>query len=247
MIEKIERLAGPIRQHKLLEEQGCTSEVSQVETEEGTFILKKASQPRYRDWLRKEAQALQRVQGTVAVPGFMGFWESDRDSYLLMEYIEGVSLKSALKGVGDGEERLALIRSFGDFLQRFHEGELLEGLGEGDWLEQVWEEAELYVRAGETDGDIELLEQLKAERPVSVTPTMIHGDCNPDNVLVVDGEVRCFIDVSGMTVGDPRYDESLAIGKFTEKEKDAFYGGYKRYRVSDVEFAYFYHGMYELF
>ncbi|MHC8520675.1 hypothetical protein ACPJHQ_04545 [Rossellomorea sp. H39__3] len=54
MIEKIERLAGPIRQHKLLEEQGCTSEVSQVETEEGTFILKKASQPRYRDWLRKK-------------------------------------------------------------------------------------------------------------------------------------------------------------------------------------------------
>ncbi|VXC33678.1 hypothetical protein BACI349Y_640054 [Bacillus sp. 349Y] len=53
MIEKIERLAGPIRQHKLLEEQGCTSEVSRIETVEGTLILKKASQPRYRDWLKK--------------------------------------------------------------------------------------------------------------------------------------------------------------------------------------------------
>ena len=76
---------------------------------------------------------------------------------------------------------------------------------------------------------------------------MIHGDCNPDNELVVDGEVNCFIDVSGMTVGDPRYDESLAIGKFTGEERDAFYEGYKRYRVSDEEFTYFYHGMYELF
>ncbi|KML31235.1 phosphotransferase family protein [Rossellomorea marisflavi] len=247
MIEKIERLAGPIRQHKLLEEQGCTSEVSRIETVEGTLILKKASHPRYRDWLKKEAQALQRVQEHVAVPGFMGFWESARDSYLLMEYIDGISLTSALKGVDDGEGRLALIRSFGDLLHRFHEGELLEGIGEGDWLERVWAEAEPYVRAGETDGDIELLEQLKAERPASVKPTMIHGDCNPDNVLVVDGEVRCFIDVSGITVGDPRYDESLAIGKFKGKEKDAFYDGYKRYRVSDEEFTYFYHGMYELF
>jgi hypothetical protein len=41
--------------------------------------------------------------------------------------------------------------------------------------------------------------------------------------------------------------ESLAIGKFTGEEKDAFYDGYKRYRVSDDEFAYFYHGMYEMF
>ncbi|MGG4547692.1 aminoglycoside phosphotransferase family protein [Rossellomorea marisflavi] len=247
MIEKIERLAGQIRQHKLLEEQGCTSEVSRIETGEGTFILKKASHPRYRDWLKKEAQALQRVQEHVAVPGFMGFWESARDSYLLMEYIEGISLTSALKEVDDGGERLVLIRSFGDFLHRFHERAPLVGGEKGDWLERVWEEAEPYVRAGETDGDIALLEQLKEERPASVNPTMIHGDCNPDNVLVVDNEVNCFIDVSGMTVGDPLYDESLAIGKFKGEERDAFYDGYKRYRVSDEEFTYFYHGMYELF
>jgi len=247
MIEKIERLAGPIRQHKLLEEQGCTSEVSRVETKEGTFILKKASHPRYRDWLKKEVQALQRVQGHVAVPGFIGFWESERDSYLLMEYIEGISLTSALKRANDGGERLVLIRSFGDFLHRFYERAPLVGGEKGDWLERVWEEAEPYVRAGETDGDIALLEQLKEERPASVNPTMIHGDCNSDNVLVVDGEVNCFIDVSGMTVGDPRYDESLAIGKFTGEERDAFYDAYKRYRVSDEEFTYFYHGMYELF
>ncbi|MBV6682420.1 aminoglycoside phosphotransferase family protein [Rossellomorea sp. RS05] len=247
MIEKIESLVGPILRHLLLEEQGCTSEVSRIETGEGTFILKKASLPRYRNWLKKEAQVLQRVQGYVAVPGFIGFWESERDSYLLMEYIEGISLTSALKRANDGEERLVLIRSFGDFLHRFHERAPLVGGEKGDWLERVWQEAEPYVRAGETDGDKALLEQLKEERPASVNPTMIHGDCNPDNVLVVDGEVNCLIDVSGMTVGDPRYDESLAIGKFTGEERDAFYEGYKRYRVSDEEFTYFYHGMYELF
>ena len=56
---------------------------------------------------------------------------------------------------------------------------------------------------------------------------MIHGDCTTDNVLVLDGEVKLFIDVSGMTVGDPRYDVSLAISNFIDLPEllEFFYEG----------------------
>ena len=78
---------------------------------------------------------------------------------------------------------------------------------------------------------------------------MIHGDCTTDNVFVMDGEIKLFIDVAGMTIGDPRYDVSLAIRKFVDNPEllNAFYEGYTRYRVSKDEFQYFDEGLYEFF
>lgn len=82
----------------------------------------------------------------------------------------------------------------------------------------------------------------------STKPTIIHGDCNPDNVLVLDGEVYMFIDVSGMTVGDPRYDETSAIRKFSNEPEfiRAFYEGYTRYKVLNEEIEYF-ENLYDFF
>jgi aminoglycoside 3'-phosphotransferase-2 len=106
-----------------------------------------------------------------------------------------------------------------------------------------------YVDRGETNDSLELLEKIQSNKPIPVQQTMIHGDCTTDNVLVVHGEVRLFIDVSGMTVGDPRYDESLAIRSFISNEEytKSFYEGYKRYTVSREEFEYYDEGLYEFF
>jgi len=96
---------------------------------------------------------------------------------------------------------------------------------------------------------LKLLESLILNRPLPVNQTMIHGDCTTDNVLVIDGEVSMFIDVAGMTVGDPRYDESLAIRNIINEPEllEAFYEGYSRYRVTMKEFKYFAEGLYEFF
>lgn len=52
-----------------------------------------------------------------------------------------------------------------------------------------------------------------------------------------------------MTVGDPRYDEALAIRSFLldKNYKNAFYGGYKHYKITMDEFRYFDEGLYEFF
>jgi aminoglycoside phosphotransferase len=143
-----------------------------------------------------------------------------------------------------------LIRSFGQFLHRFHEKEPLEILkGEGDWLEGQLVKAQHPAENGQCDGSLTLLEHLKTNKPAPVTQTMIHGDCTTDNVMVIEGEVQLFIDVAVMTVGDPRYDESLAIRKFMNNTEyvTAFYEGYTQYRVTMEEFHYFDEGLYEFF
>ncbi|MNW19832.1 hypothetical protein D3C71_2199820 [compost metagenome] len=63
-----------------------------------------------------------------------------------------------------------------------------------------------------------------------------------------DGEVQMFINVSGMTVGYPRYDETLAIRRFHDEPVyiRTFYESYIHYKVPKEEIEYF-KGLYEFF
>lgn len=167
-----------------------------------------------------------------------------------MSFENGITLTSALKNAETTSEKIVLIKSFGHFLNQLHTTKIIESLNnKNNWLDQQLVKATRYVDRGETDGSLELLEKLQSNKPIPVQHTMIHGDCTTDNVLVVDGEVQLFIDVSGMTVGDPRYDESLALRSFINNEEytKAFYEGYKRYSVSMEEFEYYDEGLYEFF
>lgn len=52
-----------------------------------------------------------------------------------------------------------------------------------------------------------------------------------------------------LTVGDPRYDEALAVGRYMENPEllNAFYEGYTRYKISKEEYQYFDEGLYTFF
>ncbi|WHX42476.1 aminoglycoside phosphotransferase family protein [Mesobacillus sp. AQ2] len=243
-------ILGEITKINKLPEQGCTSEVCRIVTPDGIYIMKSATKKKYREWLHSEAEVLQILshQNSIPVPKYYGFVEEEDASHLLMSFDDGITLTAALKKAGTMKEKQRLVRSFGHFIKQLHEQEA--GLkSETDWLETQLMRARLYAESGQADGNLTLLEQLEGGKPEKVKQTTIHGDCTSDNVLVVDGEVRLFIDVAGMTLGDPRYDESLAIRKFRDKPEllAPFYEGYTRYRVSDEEYLYFKEGLYEFF
>lgn len=48
--QKIEQFIGTIADVFILDEQGCTSEVKCIVTEKGSYILKSATQEKYRSW-----------------------------------------------------------------------------------------------------------------------------------------------------------------------------------------------------
>ncbi|WP_151736825.1 phosphotransferase [Paenibacillus tengchongensis] len=253
----IETLLGRIITEELTAEQGCTSEVRSLVTEEGSFILKSATKDKYRVWLREEALVLEQLnrepltqEQRVSVPKFHGFFEEQNGSHLLMSKEEGVTLTVALQEATSIPERQRLLRSFGNFLHRFHERVPDAALEHGqDWLESQLARARRYVEMGQTGAGMELLEQLESGRPDPVQKAMIHGDCTTDNVFVQDGEVKLIIDVAGMTVGDSRYDVALAIREFADCPEllEAFFGGYTRCRLSQEELQYFDKGLYEFF
>ncbi|MHC0036914.1 phosphotransferase family protein [Pseudoneobacillus sp. C159] len=249
--EKIEPIIGEIDKDESLSEQGCTSKVRKLSNSNGEFLLKSSYVERYRHWLKTEAQTLQNLLNEdIPVPTYFGFVEEETASHLIMSFEKGVTLTSALKNATTRAGKISLIKSFGHFLQKFHEMAPIKVLQhEMDWLEERLEKAQYYLSRGEGDGNQTLLDKLNANKPNPVRQTMIHGDCTTDNVLVVDGEVLLFIDVSGMTVGDPRYDESLAISDIIDEPEYllAFYEGYSRYRTTEDEFHYFNDGLYEFF
>ncbi|WP_276733790.1 aminoglycoside phosphotransferase family protein [Bacillus sp. (in: firmicutes)] len=249
---ELERKFGAIKHMSLLDEQGGTSTVRKIVTSKGAFLLKSSSQQRYREWLRREALVLQKLTEThrLPVPVYYGFIQEQHSSHIAMSFEDGITLTSALRKAKGDIEKKKLIKSFGQFLQRLHETELVPGLQpEIDWLDLQIKRAGEYVEKGQAEGSAELLKELDQHRPVPVQQTMIHGDCTTDNVLVKDGEVYLFIDAAGISAGDPRYDESLAIRNFVTNEAflNAFYEGYCRYRVSKQEFEYFNGGLYEFF
>jgi aminoglycoside phosphotransferase len=248
---EVEKVIGDIQTIQLLAEQGCTSEVRRIITNNGSYLLKSAFKEKYRTWLREEAKVLQILHGnSIPVPNYYGFIEESNRSHLIMSFENGITLTTALSKADSIAEQKDLIRGFGQFLNHFHKIPPIETInGENDWLEEQLIKAQNYVEKGDTSGSLELLNQLRSNKPLPVKQAMIHGDCTTDNVLVINGKVQLFIDVAGMTVGDPRYDESLAIRSFRNSPQflDAFYEGYTRYKVSEKEFQYFNEGLYEFF
>lgn len=252
LIQKIEEIIGKTKKLVMLADQGCTSKVQKIITTNDCYLLKSSSEEKYKEWLKTEAKVLKKLnsQRNIVVPKYYGFFEDKFSCHLVMSFEEGITLTSALKQAKNISEKKLLIRSFGYFLQQLHEISEMGLLDHNvDWLENQLDKAASYVEHGQTEGSLQLLEKLRENKPLPVKQTVIHGDCTTDNVLVVNGEVRLFIDVAGMTIGDPRYDESLAIRSFENNEgyKEAFYEGYKRYKVSKEEFQYFNQGLYEFF
>ena len=249
LISKAEERIGKIERVSLLQNQGCTSEVHQVVTGEGIYVIKSSYEQRYREWLMSEASVLEKLHTIAAIPTpkYYGYFEASNSSHLIMSYEKGMTLTSALRKA-EKQEQLSLIKSFGHFLQRLHET-TVAGFHPHHWLAEQLKKAEGYVESGHADGSFELLQKLLSHPPSSVNQTMIHGDCTTDNVMVINGNVSMFIDVAGMTIGDPRYDESLAIRKWMNHQEslEAFYEGYRRYQVTKEEFAYFNEGLYEFF
>ncbi|MGM7702386.1 phosphotransferase [Pseudalkalibacillus sp. Hm43] len=251
LIEKIEESIGEITKIHIPAEQGWTSTVRQLFTNESKYILKTSTEERYRIWLKTEAQVLKKLlHENIPVPKFHGFIDEEDRSHLIMSYEKGITLRKALATSATLEEQCSLITSFGEFLHHFHESSPIQSLQhDKNWLNEQLRIAEFYVGQGNTDGTKQLLEHLVLNKPTPVQQTMIHGDCTIDNVLVTDGKVHKFIDVAGMTVGDPRFDEALAIRKFTDHTEyiQSFYEGYKRYKITNEELAYFDEGLYEFF
>nr|WP_326187858.1 aminoglycoside phosphotransferase family protein [Exiguobacterium indicum] len=245
---RIEQLTGDIEYIEQLGEQGGTSIVYRIEAKKGSYLLKSATEARCQEWLAEEAIVLeewmQREPGFL--PEYIGFFKTEQQSLLLMQWRDGMTLTTALRQA-TSEQRIQLWQAFGTYLFQFHQR--TTGGTSQEWLIKRLMTAERYVASAWTSGTLDLLKRLKSSCPDSITASWIHGDCTTDNLFIATDGTLSFIDVGAMRPGDRRYDIALAISPIIDDPRalDAFYEGYRFERLTKREFDYYEHGLYSFF
>jgi aminoglycoside phosphotransferase (APT) family kinase protein len=235
--------------------QGYTSDVCVIETDDTTYVVKRAKGEQYCTWLSKEASVLNALKNSsLLIPKVFKFIEQKEESqsWILMEFLEGETVRYALLNEQDKEKRQEIIYQFGKVLFRIHSTPCpTELYTSSTWIEEMLNKAEYNLNHYGVDGTRELLESIKTNKPKPVKQTLIHGDFTIDNVLVKNGKITGIIDWSGGAFGDPRYDASLAIRKkknvFEEEDAAVFFEGYGSKIVNKEECQYFDNGLYEFF
>lgn len=245
ILSKVQSFSFPKRQ-------GATSEVIFLHTDNGQFVCKIAKKSPYRDWLKKEADAMNYLNEVtnLPIPIFYQFTETTDESYLLMSRENGIPLREALQQTLHDSGKLEIMESFGVLLKQLHETQPpASWVTETPWLDQQLEVATYNLQNYDVDGDQALLEKLKKQKPIPSKQTLIHGDCTIDNVLVLNGKVHMLIDLAAAAYGDPRYDIALATRSIRNSQEmiDAFYKGYGLQTITSEEFTYFDEGLYEFF
>lgn len=235
--------------------QGHTSLVVKIDTSDHQFIIKKTHHNLYNEWLSDEYAALQFLSTTgLPVPHTYAFHTDSKSSWLLMDYIQGISLRHYLSDQPNLRDREEVVSQYGACLLQIHECpcpvELLKD--ESPWIDSMLMKARYNLDNYSVDGTEDLLVRLDRNRPLQIKNTLIHGDFHTNNILVKDNKVCGIIDWPRAGYGDPRFDMALAIrpkqGVFDQaRDKEVFLESYGRLRITDEEYSYFQEGIYKFF
>ncbi|MBD2846569.1 phosphotransferase [Paenibacillus sp. IB182496] len=239
--------------------QGHTSDVGIIDSAKGLAVLKRTKGNQYSGCLRRESFILECLSQTpIRVPDVLQFIQHEDEnegiqSWLLMEYLQGETIRQILTNENDSATRYNILFDFGKSLRELHSipcpDELKNG---GKWIDIMLSQAEYNLGHYKVDGTAALLEKLISKKPAVFEQTLIHGDCTIDNFLVHEGRISGIIDWSGGAHGDPRYDVSLAIRPKpnvfqSSKDHRAFFDGYGKKIITDEEYEYFEDGLYAFF
>jgi Predicted aminoglycoside phosphotransferase len=189
--------------------QGYTSLVVKIETRDHQFINKKTEHDLFNEWLLEEYKALKYLSITgLPVPRVYAFHIQDKSRWLLMDYIDGVSLRHFLESKPNPRDREKVISQYGLCLKQIHESQCPVELRENDqsWLDTMLMKASHNLANYNVEGTEELLFRLKNDRPKPIEITLIHGDFHTNNVLVNNNTVISIIDWPRATFGDPRFE-----------------------------------------
>jgi aminoglycoside phosphotransferase (APT) family kinase protein len=165
-------------------------------------------------------QALAR-SGSVPVPR-PRWYDADGEHFgtrcIVVDHFSGRNLQQVL---GAAADPAAPGRTFVDTVAEVHAtplGDLPPDMARpSDWDDYLDGVLDLYARVDREISDSSpvlryVSARLRAQRPPPVPFTLVHGDCQPSNVLIADSGARVVIDWEFARIGDPRED----LGYYTQ-------------------------------
>ncbi len=188
--------------------------VEGAETHSKDLILR-MREHKYRDDLRKEFRALQTLHPTsIPVPEVFDMGEDMLGfCFMTMEKAQGRTMVEALEGMGEAEQAemwKRLIELLADMHKLDWEsagfGFLDPPVGEygyaNGWLaifKEYFEQVQLYDMTP-------IPNWLEENKPPSDRYVPLHGDYQPDNVIVHNGRIAAVVDWNDIHIGDAAYD-----------------------------------------
>lgn len=225
-IENFEKLSG-----------GRVSNVYKI-SQEGQYKVIKFSTGLYRmAELKREAQILRYLfnngYGNI-VPCINDFKMLDNFSYIVEDYIEGISVRQKLGEITCVEQRLKVWEHVGQSLSQIHK--LCQGYDNND----KWLNGQLEIARFNMESDLLDYEEFQEETPertlswlISNKPSgnqvsLIHGDFRTKNIIIND-ETYKIIDWGFVDIGSPFYDLAIIDYYFRDNlNRESFYKGYTK-------------------
>jgi len=142
--------------------QGDTSTVAVVAAARGKYVVKRSYGEQFSSWIKQEYTVLTAlIQSPLPTSYPHAFFQRETtnglESWLVMSYLSGDPLIFAIKNESDQEERLSILRAYGNSLATIHRHGVPSELRSNRTLSQ----AEYNFFHYPTEGSAELLEQLK--------------------------------------------------------------------------------------
>lgn len=121
-VKQIEKVTFP--------KQGCTSDVGILHTAKGRYVLKRTKGEKYRKWLYKEYYVLKNIQALAECrsPIVYKFVQTAEESWLLLEFFEGKTVREYLEKEDNEEKREHIAYEMGRLLARIHDANCPEQL-----------------------------------------------------------------------------------------------------------------------
>jgi len=209
-------------------EQGMTSAVAFAVP--GNAVLKRCTDPRYLDWLRREQVVLKALEETgLAVPRCLDALDLGAEVWLVMTRLRGHNATDVLRETTP-QARVRIMGEVGVYLRQLHNTAVPQMLqSETEWVTGRLRQAR--ANLAWCDGSSALLDQLEQTRPDAVNSVLVHGDLNLDNLLLDGNGVCGLVDWAAGGAGDARYDVGLVLQRNEESVLDdaaiaAFFEGY---------------------
>ena len=160
--------------------QGYTSDVIILEGNSQKYVLKRTKGERNCFLLKKESMNLDILfrQNKISIPKVHIFIEKcPMESWLLMECLEGETIRSALFNEKNKAKREEILFNFGKALSEIHNTCCPSAFkNETNWLSRMLGQAADNFKNLQVDGNKKLLEKINSQPLLIESQTLIHGD-----------------------------------------------------------------------